>query len=74
MSYPSKDEFEAMSPNQRAFVRKCRKAGLKMISYSGRGMSDKKCPAVVLPYGEWNLRVKVSMDSMGKGQVIYASS
>lgn len=64
---------QTLSANQQMFVRAAKRAGLKVESYSGRGMFGDRCPAVYLDAGQaFNTRAQVKTDSMGKGTVVYA--
>ena len=74
--YPSKEQFDAMSDNQKKFVASARRQKLVMREYSGRGMFGRVCPAVVVsPYDttKFAKALNVSRDNMGRDMVIYCS-
>ena len=63
------------SANQKLFVRAAERAGLDVMSYSGRGMFGDVCPAVsVRSASDFRTRAKVTTDSLGMGVVVYARS
>lgn len=66
-----------LSKNQKAFVRAAEKQGYEVdYGYSGRGMYGETCPAIRAGSALEFRRPKsasLSMDSMGRGLVIYAS-
>ena len=61
------------SDNQKLFIRAAKRAGLEIMTYSGRGMFGDTCPAVsVRSVHDFRTRAKVSTDSLGMGVVVYA--
>lgn len=63
-----------LNPRQKAFVKKCEKEGLEIdMSYSGRGMFGRRCPAVRLDsLAEFPGNPHTySTDQMGLGVVVY---
>ena len=64
---------EDLSENQKLFIRAAKRAGLKVESYSGRGMFGRVCPSVYVDHaGQFGTRAATRTDSMGRGIVIYA--
>lgn len=60
-----------LSENQKKFVRKAKREGFELrYDYSGRGMYDQKCPAVVAPSGAFSFK-GCRVDNMGRDMVYY---
>lgn len=70
----SKVDISKLTENQKKFIRSAERAGYKIAEYSGRGMFQRSGPSVYLTQGDcWRPRgVKVGVDSMGMGSVVYA--
>lgn len=64
------------SKNQLLFIEDCEEQGLDVdFSYSGRGMFGNCCPAVrVYSHNDIKTKADTTMDSMGKGLVVYCEN
>ncbi len=65
---------QELSKNQQKFIRSAKRAGIEVdMTYSGRAMFGRTCPAVRVDRpSDIPTRAHVAIDSMGKGVVVYA--
>ena len=67
--------FGKLSENQQQFVKDVIESGNEVVSYSGRGMFGRECPAVHISSVEAAIgltKASIATDSLGMGIVVYA--